>query len=77
MRIYTGHCGENEYLAYYGRHCTAEGELQLPERHKYNVEVIDVWEMTRCQILSEVSGKIKFALPGKEGIAVLAKRVVE
>lgn len=77
VRIYTGHCGENEYLAYYGRHCTAEGELQLPERHKYNVEVIDVWEMTRCPILSEVSGKIKFVLPGKEGIAVLAKRVVE
>lgn len=73
-RIYTGHCGEEAYLAYYGRHCTAEGELELPENYSYDVEVLDVWEMMRKTILTGVSGKVKLMLPGKEGIAVLACR---
>lgn len=70
--IYTGHCGEEAYLAYYGRHCTAVGELELPETAEYRIEVIDVWEMTRKTILTGVHGKVKFTLPGKEGTAVLA-----
>lgn len=74
-RIYTGHCGEEAYLAYYGRHCTAEGEIELPENHTYDLEVLDVWKMTRKTILTGVKGKVQFTLPGKEGIAVLAKRV--
>lgn len=71
-RIYTGHCGDDAYLAYYGRHCTAVGELELPETGEYRIEVIDVWEMTRETILTGVNGKAEFTLPGKEGIAVLA-----
>lgn len=71
-RIYTGHCGEEAYLAYYGRHCTAAGELELPEKGAYRIEVIDIWEMTRKTILTGAHGKVKFALPGKEGVAVLA-----
>lgn len=74
MKAYTGHCGTDAYLAYYGRHCTAVGELDLPEDGSYDVEVLDVWEMTRTPILSGVHGKVEFALPGKEGIAVLAKK---
>ncbi len=74
-RIYTGHCGQEAYLAYYGRHCTAEGELALPEEYTYAVEVLDVWEMSRKTVLTGVSGKVKLTLPGKEGIAVLAKRI--
>ena len=72
-RIYTGHCGEDAYLAYYGRHCTAEGELELPENHSYDIEVLDVWEMSRSKVMTGVSGNVKLKLPGKEGIAVLAK----
>ena len=71
-RIYTGHCREDAYLAYYGRHCTAVGELELPETGEYRIDVLDVWEMTRETILTGVNGKVEFALPGKEGIAVLA-----
>lgn len=71
-RIYTGHCGEKAYLAYYGRHCTAVGDLELPKDHTYRIEVIDVWEMTRKTILTGICGKVEFTLPGKEGIAVLA-----
>ncbi|MDO5424189.1 MAG: DUF5605 domain-containing protein [Eubacteriales bacterium] len=73
-QIYTGHCGEEAYLAYYGRHCTAEGTMELPAQGTYRVEVIDVWEMTRKTILTGVNGTIKLTLPGKEGIAVLAVR---
>lgn len=71
-RIYTGHCKEDAYLAYYGRHCTAAGEMELPENGTYRIEVIDVWEMTRKTILTGVNGKVEFLLPGKEGITVLA-----
>ncbi len=71
-RIYTGHCGEEAYLQYYGRHCTAVGSLTLPEHGSYRIEVLDVWNMTRNIVLTGVSGHVKFALPGKEGTAVLA-----
>ena len=69
-----GHCGEDAYLKYYGRMCTAVGAMKLPEDHIYDLEVIDVWEMTRKPLLEKVSGEVHFTLPGKEGIAVLAKR---
>lgn len=71
-RIFTGHCGEDAFLAYYGRHCTAVGSLELPETGTYRVEVIDVWEMTRKTIFTGVNGTVDLSLPGKEGIAVLA-----
>lgn len=74
-RIYTGHCGEDAYLAYYGRHCTAVGDITLPETNTYRIEVIDVWEMTRKTILTGVNGKVDLKLPGKEGIAVLATKM--
>ena len=71
-RIFTGHYKDEAYLAYYGRHCTAAGELDLPQSGEYRIDVIDVWEMTRRTILTGVNGKVEFALPGKEGMAVLA-----
>lgn len=69
-----GHCGEEVYLQYWGRHCIIKGELNLPEDGEYDIEVIDVWEMTRTKVLTGVNGKVTVKLPGKEGIAVLAKR---
>ena len=74
-RIFTGHCGEDAYLAYYGRHCTAAGDIELPEINTYRIEVLDVWEMTRETILTGVNGKVDLILPGKEGIAVLATKL--
>ena len=69
-----GHCGEDAYIRYYRRQCTTTGELSLPESGSYRVDVIDVWEMTRTTALTGVNGNVKVALPGKEGIAVLALR---
>lgn len=74
-RIFTGHCKEEAYLAYYGRHCTTVGDMNLPETNTYRIEVIDVWEMTRETVMTGVSGKTDLVLPGKEGIAVLAVRM--
>ena len=74
-RYYTGHCGEDAYLAYYGRHCTSTAELFLPENGKYNVDILDTWEMTRTRQLTDVNGTVTLSLPGKEGMAAIAIRV--
>ncbi len=76
FREICGHCGKNVYLWYYGRQCISVTELELPEEEKYDIEIIDVWEMTREKVLSEAGGKITVELPGKEGIAVIATRHV-
>lgn len=73
-RIMLGHCGKDAYIRYFGRQCACEGELLLPEEYAYDVEVIDVWEMTRTKVLTRVRGHIIVPLPAKEGIAILAKK---
>ncbi|MCD8104765.1 MAG: DUF4038 domain-containing protein [Lachnospiraceae bacterium] len=65
-------CGTDAYLKYYCRNCTSIGKLELPEEGSYDVEVIDVWEMTRTKVLSGVNGTVELRLPGKEGIAIMA-----
>lgn len=70
-----GHCGQEVYLRYYGKECTSIGELPLPEEGRYRVEVIDTWEMTRQVAAEGVSGNTRTALPGKEGMALLAVRM--
>lgn len=74
-REIAGHCGESVYMQYYAEHCTCIGSLLLPKEYKYDVEVIDTWEMTRRKVLSDVSGNVRVSLPGKEGMLVMAKRV--
>ncbi len=76
-REYEGCYKEQVYLKYYARHCTAIGTFQLPENKKYQVEMIDVWEMTRITLLKDASGKVEVQLPGKEGIALLATVAAE
>lgn len=71
------HCGEEVYMKYYDRHCTCRGQLDLPKTGKYNVEVIDTWEMTKEITMELVSGHVEVKLPGKEGIAVLARKISE
>lgn len=67
-----GRCGDRVFLQYLGRHCNALLEWTLPEGHRYRVEVIDVWNMTRETVLEEGSGHIGVKLPGREGMAVVA-----
>lgn len=68
-------CGEDAYLEYYAGHCVGIGELDLPEGACYRVELIDVWEMTRVTLAERASGHVRFPLPGKTGMALLAVRM--
>lgn len=74
FRQVRGHCGIEVYLVYCGRQCPGSLTVELPTEGYYRIEVIDVWEMTRNTVLGNVNGQIQVPLPGKEGIAVLAKR---
>lgn len=61
-------------LIYLQRHCNVFYDLELPETGIYDVDVIDVWEMTRERVVENISGKLRIGLPGKEGIAILIIR---
>ncbi len=76
FKKFIGHVGDEVYLLYLENQCTAIGELALPEEGSYDVEVIDAWEMTRTKVLFGVNGKIQVDLPGKEGMAVLARKCI-
>ncbi|MDO4337374.1 MAG: DUF5605 domain-containing protein [Eubacteriales bacterium] len=67
-----GHVGDQVFLEYFGRRCCGMTTWTLPEDHTYRIEVIDIWEMTRKVVYTGVKGKIEPALPGKEGIALMA-----
>lgn len=69
---FTAHVGTEVYMKYYERQCTCKGTLDLPESGLYDVEIIDVWEMSRTKVMEHVNGHIQISLPGKEGIAILA-----
>lgn len=73
-REMAGNCGDGVYMKYYGRHRKSSGTFALPKENRYDVEVIDVWEMTRTKVLEQVNGEVQVPLPGKEGIAVLARK---
>ena len=73
-REMAGNCGDDVYMKYYGRHRKSSGTFALPKENRYDVEVIDVWEMTRTKVLEQVNGEVQVPLPGKEGIAVLARK---
>lgn len=47
--------------------------MELPETKEFTVEVIDVWEMTRTIVNTKAKGRTEIILPGKPGIAVMAK----
>ena len=72
---YSAHCGERAYLWFCGRQCYSRLRLDLPEKHRYRVEAIDTWEMTRLLADNAASGPTEIRLPGKEGMAVLALRI--
>lgn len=70
--VYNGQCGELAYLYYYDIRCSAADELDLPQDHRYRVEVIDTWNMTRETVGEHVNGKVRITLPGRTDMAVLA-----
>ena len=70
-----GICSDGSVVIWYlGRTCPAVNYITLPDGGSYNIEVIDIWEMTRTPAAQGVQGTVKVSLPGKEGVAILAVR---
>ena len=71
-KLFTGHCGKEAFIKYYGIHCPGRGYMILPEKRTYKVEVIDTWNETRETVMENAKGIVWFDMPGKEKMAVLA-----
>ena len=72
---WASHCGDEVFLKFFDLQTCAEFPFDLPEKHQYRVELIDVWEMKRNLLMENISGKTTVRLPGKEGMAVLITRM--
>lgn len=70
-----GHIGEDVYLYYLADQCAAVFDITLPENKQYRVTVIDTWEMTETAAFESASGKVRVPLPGKTGMAILARKI--
>lgn len=66
---------EGYRLSYFGHTCPSSASLQLPEKGRYQIEVLDIWEMTQKSAGDDFCGAVKLSLPGKEGMALLIKRL--
>ena len=55
-KIFSGRCGDQVYIKYLGKHCPRNPFFILPEDHKYKIDVIDTWNMTRKTIMTGASG---------------------
>ena len=71
----TAYFDEDAYLWYYGQQTAREQIIKLPPAHRYRVEALDTWNMTRETLQTGVSGRVVLTLPGREDMAVLAVRM--
>ncbi len=69
---YAGHVDDRVFLWYKDTQCCAFQDILLPDAHKYTVEVIDTWKMTRETYAEHFSGPLRVFLPGKPYMAILA-----
>lgn len=74
--LWAAHCAEDAYLWYYGQQTAREQFIKLPPAHRYRVEVLDTWNMTRETLQTGVSGRVVLTLPGRENMAVLAGMII-
>lgn len=78
VQPFSGHQGEVFKIHYLGRECRAYYDVDFPQDgYVYTVEIVDIWEMTRTMALTNGLGTHRIQLPGKEGIALIIKRVVD
>lgn len=72
---YAGCYGDEVFVKYFGRHCNSITTVYLPENAKYQLEIIDAWKMTREVAMTGISGKVDVELPGREGTAILIRKM--
>jgi hypothetical protein len=58
------------YLLYFGIRQPAFRRLDLPEDHRFIIDVIDTWEMNVQRACGSFSGKCQIELPGKPYVAL-------
>ena len=68
--------GDAYYLTYCGVHQPAIIPFSLPEGNRYEVDVIDTWEMTVTTQPVAFEGRFTIALPGKPYMAVRLRKVI-
>lgn len=69
------HVGNKFFLYYFGFFRPLFRTYKLPEGHKYEIEVIDTWDMTVKKLEGTFKGEIKIDLPQKKFIAIRMKEV--
>ena len=73
---YPGAARTGEYYLYFlDYHQPVEQEFTLPEKVKFQADVIDPWKMTITPVAGTHSGKVKLALPGLPFQAVRFRKV--
>ena len=71
---YRGRCGDEAILVYCDIQTFGQLRLDLPDRERYTVEVIDTWNMTREVQIRDAHGQVTVKLPGRPWMAVLARK---
>jgi hypothetical protein len=72
---FRGRCGDAAFIQYLARHCNRTITWLLPTDKRYDIDAIDIWEMTRTTVMTGATGRVTIPLPGKEGIAILAQQI--
>lgn len=67
--------GAEYMLCYFSFARPAKRSFRLPPDKKYEIEVLDTWDMTTTKLEGTYSGNIEIKLPGKPYIAVLFSMV--
>jgi len=62
------------YLAYFGIHQPAFRSLKLPEGPRFNIDMIDTWEMTITPVEGTFEGQCEVKLPGKPFMALRIRK---
>lgn len=73
---YAGHVGDEIYLTFFDIRTCAKAVMNLPKEHRYKVELIDVYDMTRELLPGEYSGNDEIPMPAREGQALLATKIM-
>ncbi len=62
------------YLAYFGIHQPAYRSLKLPEGSRFNIDMIDTWEMTITPMERTFEGECQVKLPSKPYMALRIRK---
>lgn len=72
---FTGRYDKDVFVKYYGNQCPVKSTIFLPKEGTYRLLVVDTWAMETKVVSENASGATCLDLPGKEGIALIAKKI--